>query len=52
MNFFLEAYDLQFCNIIVLTETWHINNNVINIGSYTMFYNDGEFNKIDGILKS
>lgn len=47
---FLETYDLVFCDIIVLTETWQVHDNQFNIDGYTMFYNKGNLNQNDGTV--
>lgn len=48
---FLQTYKLTFCDIIILSECWHIDNtNLFNIRNYNIYYNHGDINKNDGML--
>lgn len=48
---FLEAYNVKYCDVIVLSESWQIaNDQMFNIPGYTMFYNNADINKNDGTI--
>lgn len=48
---FLEGYNLKFCDIIVLTETWKLGGgDDFYIDGYNMYYNGADFNKNDGTV--
>lgn len=48
---FLEAHNFKFCDIIILTETWYIENiNLYNIENFNVHYNNANFNKNDGTV--
>lgn len=47
---FLESLNFS-CDIIILTETWHIENiKDYNIVNYNMYYNESKFNQNDGVI--
>ena len=47
---FLEAYKINYCDVIVLSETWNINDAIYDIPGYNMHYNYANYNKNDGVV--
>lgn len=48
---FLETYNLKYCDVIVLTESWQLEcGDNFCIEGYTMYYNKADFNKNDGTV--
>ena len=47
---FLSAYNLYYCDIIVLGESFQSYDNQYGIDGYTMFYNNARHNRNDGVV--
>lgn len=47
---FLQAYDLLFCDIVILSECWQTNDDLYNIEGYNRYYNHADYNQNDGVV--
>lgn len=47
---FIEAFNLYFTDIIVLSECWRVDDGLFNIEGYNTFYNHADHNQNDGVI--
>lgn len=47
---FLRAYNLEKCDIIILSESFECYDNQYNINGFTMHFNNGKYNRNDGVV--